>query len=101
MLRLYCCGPRPAGEASGAVESLQFLHQGRALEIQQPRRLTLVAPRSLERPLNQLTLHARDERVEVDPVIGQQEWRAECGRRRIRKFRGQIGDVDLRLAGAE
>ena len=63
-----------AGRAlAESFEPLQFFDQRRALEIEQPRRLSLVAAGPLQRSLNQLALDVGDERVEIHAVFGQRD----------------------------
>ena len=55
--------------ARSAIHPLQLLDQGRALHVEEPGRLSLVAAGPLERLLDQFALDARDEVLEVQTVL--------------------------------
>ena len=54
-----------------SLESLQFLDECRALQVQQTCGLALVALGAFERPPDERQLDALDIALEVDPVLGQ------------------------------
>ena len=58
--------------------TLELLDQGRALQVEQPGRLSLVAAGTLQRSLNQLALDARHERVEIEPFVRERQRRREA-----------------------
>ena len=74
-----------------SFQPFQLLDERRALQVEEFCRPALVAAGPLERTLNELALDMRDERVEVEPVLGQRHGGGKRRLLRLLNFHRQIG----------
>ena len=72
-------------------QPFQLFDERRAFQVEELRRPAFVAAGPLERALDELALDVRDERVEVESLLGQRHGRRERRLLRLLNFHRQIG----------
>src|SRR3989442_13866086 len=82
-------------------EALQLFHERRAFQVEELRRAAFISAGALERPLDELALDMRDERIEVETVLGERDGGGKRRLMRLLNFHREIGDVNLRPSRAD
>ena len=83
-----------------AFETFQLLDQRGPFEVQQPRRLHLVALGFLEGAFDQVQFEPLDVALEIDPFVGEPRRPFDGGGKRL-DLVAEVGDIDLLAAVAE